>query len=120
MAIQFIFGGSGTGKTTYIYKQMIEKSEYKEHAPLFLVLPEQANLVAEQDIAMLHPKGGTMDIAIVSFTRLAFKVFDEQNVHTYDILDDYGKSMLIMKLLKKHQKEFTYYGSMVDRPGFVD
>lgn len=120
MAIQFIFGGSGTGKTTYIYKQMIEKSEYKEHAPLFLVLPEQANLAAEQDIVMLHPKGGTMDIAVVSFTRLAFKVFDEQNVHTYDILDDYGKSMLIMKLLKKHQKEFTYYGSMVDRPGFVD
>lgn len=120
MAIQFILGGSGTGKTTHIYKELIDKSQSGKHKELLLILPEQANLAAEQDMVKMHPMGGTMDIAIVSFTRLAFKVFDELNVYTRDILDDYGKSMLIMKIIKQHQKKFTYYGSMVGKAGFVD
>ncbi len=120
MAIQFILGGSGTGKTTYMYKEMITSSMKEGHSPILFMLPEQSNLAAEQDMVRLHPNGGTMDISILSFTRLAFKVFDELNVHTRDILDDYGKSMLIMKLMKKHQKELSYYGSMVGKQGFVD
>jgi len=120
MAIQFILGASGTGKTTYIYEQMIAATKEKVHAPVIFMLPEQANMAAEKDMVTLHPKGGTMDISILSFTRLAFKVFDELNVHTNDILDDYGKSMLIMKLLKEHEKELVYYGTMLGKQGFVD
>ncbi len=120
MAIELILGPSGTGKTRYIYEKMIQKSQEKEHAPIWFVLPEQSNMAAEQDMVSLHPNGGTMDISIVSFTRMAFKVFDERNVHTFDILDDYGKSMLLMKLMRKHQKEFTYYGKMIGKQGFVE
>lgn len=120
MAVQFILGGSGTGKTRYIYDKMIEASLNPNHKPIIFMLPEQSNMAAEQDMVTLHPKGGTMDISILSFTRLAFKVFDERNIHTRDILDDYGKSMLIMKLLKEHQEEFSYYGNMVGKKGFID
>ncbi|MCM1159189.1 MAG: PD-(D/E)XK nuclease family protein [Bacteroidales bacterium] len=120
MAVQFILGGSGTGKTRYLYDKMIADSMKPGHRPVIFMLPEQSNMAAEQDMVSLHPKGGTMDIAILSFTRLAFKVFDEQNIHTRDILDDYGKSMLLMKLLKEHQKELSYYGNMIGKPGFVD
>lgn len=120
MAIQFILGASGTGKTRYIYEQMIEESRKPEHRPILFILPEQSNMAAEQDMTALHPAGGTMDISILSFTRLAFQVFDERNIHTRDILDDYGKSMLIMKLLKEHQEELSYYGGMIGRQGFVD
>lgn len=120
MAVQFILGGSGTGKTRYLYEHMINNSMTEGHPPVIFMLPEQSNMAAEQDMVTLHPMGGTMDISILSFTRLAFKVFDELNIHTRDILDDYGKSMLIMKLLKAHQNELSYYGSMVGKQGFVD
>ena len=106
MPIQFILGGSGTGKTTYLYNKMIKASMEENHRPIIFLLPEQSNMAAEQDMVRLHPQGGTMEISILSFTRLAFKVFDERNIHTKDILDDYGKSMLIMKLLKEHQEEY--------------
>lgn len=120
MAVEFILGASGTGKTRYIYEKMIAQSEVEGHAPIWFVLPEQSNMAAEQDMVSLHPKKGTMEISIVSFTRMAFKVFDERNVHTYDILDDYGKSMLLMKVLKEHEKELTYYDRMVGKQGFVE
>ncbi len=119
MAIQFILGGSGNGKTTCLYNQMIRESGEEGHRPILFVLPEQSNMAAEQDMIRMHPKGGTMDISILSFTRLAFKVFDELNVHTREILDDYGKSMLLMKILKEHQEELTYYGNMTDKQGFA-
>lgn len=118
MAIQFIVGGAGTGKTKYIYEQMIQ--EAKENRPVILLLPEQANMGAEQDMIKYNPLGGTMDISILSFSRLAYYIFDKENVYTKDVLDDYGKSMLIMKVLKDKEKELTYYSSMVGKSGFVD
>lgn len=120
MAVQFYLGAGGSGKTTAMYKKMIEQSMEPDHKPILFILPEQANMAAEQDMAAMHPMGGTMEISILSFTRLAFQVFDELNVHTRDILDDYGKSMLIMKLLKENEEQLTYYGGMVSRQGFVD
>ena len=101
MAIQFILGASGTGKTNYIYDRIIQESMKETSGSILFVLPEQSNMVAEQDMVSMHPQGGTMDISILSFTRLAFKVFDELNVHTNDVLDDYGKSMLLMMILKE-------------------
>lgn len=120
VALQLILGGSGTGKTTYCYDQMIKDSMKENHNPIVFMLPEQANMVAEQDMVKRHPNGGTMEISVLSFTRLAFKVFDELNVHTGDILDDYGKSILIMKLMKEHQDAFCYYNQMIGKHGFVE
>ena len=120
MAIQFILGASGTGKTNYIYDKMIRESMKEGHGSILFMLPEQSNMAAEQDMVSMHPQGGTMDISILSFTRLAFKVFDELNVHTNDVLDDYGKSMLLMKILKDKESELTYYKNMLGKSGFVD
>ena len=120
MAIQFILGASGTGKTNYIYDKMIRESMKEGHNPIVFILPEQSNMAAEQDMVSMHPMGGTMDISILSFTRLAFKVFDELQVQTNDILDDYGKSMLLMKLMKENEDQLVYYKNMIGKPGFID
>lgn len=120
MAVLFVVGACGTGKSTYIYEDMIGKSmEDSSKATLFL-LPEQDNLSAEQQMVKRHPKGGTMDISILSFSRLAFMVFDELGYSVKDVLDDYGKCMMLMKVLKAHQDELTYYKGMVGKSGFVE
>ena len=54
MAIEFILGASGTGKTRYIYEKMIAQSKVEGHAPIWFVLPEQSNMAAEQDMVSLH------------------------------------------------------------------
>ncbi len=120
MAIQFILGASGTGKTDYIYSRMIQESMVKGHSTILFMLPEQSNMAAEQDMVSKHPMGGTMDISILSFTRLAFKVFDELNIHTNDVIDDYGKSMLLTKILKENESKLTYYKNMIGKTGFLD
>ena len=120
MAVQFIVGGSGTGKTTYMVNRMIEKSKKEPGKTILYILPEQANMAAEQDMVQNHPNGGTMDISILSFTRLSFQVFDELGIKTNDILDDYGKNILIMRVLKNIENELVIYKNMLDAPGFMD
>ena len=77
------------GKTRYMYDRMIEESMKNGHGPIIYILPEQSNMIAEQDMVSIHPMGGTMDISILSFSRLAHKVFDKENIYTGDILDDF-------------------------------
>lgn len=120
MAIQFVLGAGGTGKTRYLCEKMINSSLEKDHKPIIFLLPEQSNMAAEQDMVRNHPNGGTMDISILSFARLAYELVDKENIYTGDILDDFGKSMLIMKVLKNHEKELSYYNSMIEKPGFID
>lgn len=120
MAVQLIVGACGTGKTRYMYDRMIEESMKNGHGPIIYILPEQSNMIAEQDMVSIHPMGGTMDISILSFSRLAHKVFDKENIYTGDILDDFGKSMLVMKVLREHSDELSYYGNMINKQGFVD
>ena len=120
MAVQFIIGASGTGKSEYIYRKMIEQSMNKQHTPILFILPEQANMAAEQDMVSLHPYGGTMDISILSFTRLAYQVFDKNNIYIGDVLDDYGKSMLLMKVIRDNSDKLTYYTGMSEKSGFID
>lgn len=124
MAIQYIVGASGTGKTTYIYNKMINDSmvfsDNNCGKELYYLIPEQSNMAAEQDIVRFHPNGGTMDISIMSFSRLAFQIFDKENIPTKDILDDYGKSMLLMKVLKSIENDLSFYKTMIGKKGFVD
>lgn len=120
MAIQFIIGAGGTGKTSYMYQEMISRSLETGHEPLIYILPEQSNMAAEQELIMRHERGGSMDISILSFTRLSFMVFDELGTKADDILDDYGKSMLIMKVLKECDGRLAYYKNMYSKPGFVE
>ena len=120
MAIQFIIGGSGTGKTSYIYEEMIRESMKADHRPILYILPEQSNMSAEQEMVKRHPNGGTMDISILSFTRLSFMVFDELGIKTNDILDDYGKSMVIRRVLGAVNEQLGFYKNCGDKPGFIE
>ena len=49
MAVQFILGASGTGKTTYIYEQMIAKSQEDGHEPIIFMLPEVRKIFLKQE-----------------------------------------------------------------------
>lgn len=53
----------------------------------------------QMKMAELHPGHGVMNVDIVSFPRLAYRVFDELGGIQKTILEDTGKSMVIRRLL---------------------
>lgn len=120
MGLRFVFGAAGSGKTRYLYDQVISRSlEHPEHMHLVMV-PEQFTMQAQRELVRLHPSHGLMNIDVLSFKRLAYRVFDELGVQVPVVLDDMGKSMVLRRVLGKQGKELRLYGSHLGQTGFIN
>lgn len=118
--LQLIEGTSGSGKSRLIYEEMIQASIQNPKEKFFLIVPEQSTMQAQREVVALHPKHGTMNIDIVSFNRLAYRVFEEQNIRCENVLEDFGKSMLLQRILMEHRQELPAFGPCAKKPGFLD
>ncbi|WP_105615083.1 helicase-exonuclease AddAB subunit AddB [Vallitalea okinawensis] len=120
MPITFICGGAGSGKTDHIYKGIIGLSEQQTDKNILLIVPEQFTMQAQMDIVSRHPDRGIMKIEVLSFQRLAFRVFEEVGMAMQRTLEDTGKSMVLRKVVSEHRKDLNYFTNMVDKFGFID
>ncbi len=120
MGLQLILGSSGTGKTTKIYNDMLQKSSIDKDRKYLAVVPEQFTMETQKIIVELSPGHGTMDIDILSFDRLAKRIFDEAGMNTLEVLDDTGKCLIIRKIIEENKNRLTVFGSKVKMSGFID
>ena len=120
MALQFVTGGAGSGKTRYLYDCLIEESLKRPELNYLVVVPEQYTMQTQKEIIRLHPRHGVLNIDILSFKRLAYRVFEDLGVQVPVVLDDMGKSMVIRKVAGKRRGELGLYGGHLDQPGFID
>lgn len=118
--IQIIEGPSGSGKSHLIYEELIRASMEAPEQQFFLIVPEQFTMQAQRDIVTLHPQHGTMNIDIVSFNRLAYRVFEELGINCDHVLEDFGKSMLLQRILMEHKNEWQIFGACLNEMGFLD
>lgn len=119
MALQLILGSSGSGKSYQLYQKIIEESINNPKGNYIELVPEQASMEAQKELVRLHPNKGIMNIDVLSFGRLAYRVFEELGVRQYPVLDDTGKNLVLRKIMGKYQKELSLYGSKMNTPGFI-
>ncbi len=119
MALQFIMGGSGSGKTRFLYERLIRESLEKPDRQFVVIVPEQFTMQTQKEIVLLHPRRGTMNIDIVSFERLAYRVFEELAVVNPAVLDDMGKSMVLRKVAAEKGRELSVFRGHLGQAGFI-
>ncbi len=117
--MQLILGGAGSGKTTYLYQKVIKESLEHPDQLYFIIVPEQFTMQTQKDIVTMHPNHGTMNIDIVSFQRLAYRVFEELAVGQLAVLDDIGKSMVLRKVAARCKKQLVLFQGHLGQGGFV-
>lgn len=120
MSLQLILGGSGSGKTSLLYDRIIKESMAHPDQLYFIIVPEQFTMQTQKDIVLCHPNHGTMNIDIVSFQRLAYRVFEELAVENLRVLDDMGKSMVLRKVAANKRKELVLFQGHLNQAGFVN
>lgn len=56
MSLQFIIGGSGSGKTHVLYENLIKCSMENPEGKFFAIVPEQFTMQTQKDIVTMHPR----------------------------------------------------------------
>ena len=90
--LQFYVGSSGTGKTTELYEMIIRQSQENPDKNYLVIVPEQFTLQTQKELVIRHPNKGIMNIDVLSFLRLAFRVFEELGLHRGLCLRIWGKA----------------------------
>lgn len=120
MSLQLILGNAGSGKTGYINRTLIKEAMESPGKQFIALVPEQFTMEAQKALVELHPGRCVLNIDILSFERLAYRVFEELSFDPGTVLDDTGKSMLLRKACASVEKELEIYGKHLDRPGFIE
>ena len=69
MSLQFILGNSGSGKSHYLYQQIVNESMEHPEKNYLVLVPEQFTMQTQRDLCAAHPRGGIMNIDALSFMR---------------------------------------------------
>ncbi|MGN0383501.1 MAG: PD-(D/E)XK nuclease family protein [Eubacterium sp.] len=120
MSLQFIYGRSGSGKTHVFYNQIVENSIQYPNTNYIAIVPEQFSSESRRGIIETHPLHGFMNIDVLSFKRLAYRLFEEQGISTLDELDKIGQNFIIRKVLEDQKDKLEIYSGKISMPGFVN
>lgn len=107
MAVKFILGATGCGKTSYAFDQMFKRS-HNEGSMELLIVPEQYTLQAQEEYIGYTKAKGLLGVEVLSFNRLVYRFFDELGLANRKTMNDNGKSLMIRKIIDKHIDEFTW------------
>ena len=77
MSLHFVFGASGAGKSYYIYQKIIRESIQNPKKQYLVLVPEQFTMQTQKELVRMHPRKGILNIDVLSFERLAFRVLEE-------------------------------------------
>lgn len=119
MSLQFIIGNSGAGKSYYAYQTVIEESIRHPDITYYVIVPEQFTMQTQKTLVEMHPGKGILNIDILSFERLAYRVFEEVGGDNRGILEETGKSMVLQKMVQKEEKNLIYLKSQMKKPGYL-
>lgn len=119
MPLKFVFGPSGSGKSYQLYHQIIEESMAHPERSYIVLVPEQFTMQTQKDLVMLHPRKGIMNIDVLSFGRLAYRVFEETGGGLLPVLDDEGKNLILRKIAGDYERELKVLRGNIRKLGYI-
>lgn len=121
MSLRFVFGGSGAGKSTRLYEEILERAAKEPGRNFLIIVPDQFTMQTQKEL-VTHPANksrGIMNIDVLSFGRLSHRIFEEVGKREIPVLDDTGKSLVLRKVAGSLKEELPYLGSHLDKQGYI-
>ena len=120
VSLQFIIGSSGIGKTHYACEQIIRESMENPQHLYYIIVPEQFTMQTQKNVVEMHPGKGILNIDVLSFQRLAYRIFEETGGAMEVLLDDTGKVWFFRSWCSSIEKICPNLGSQMNKPGYLD
>jgi len=116
MAVQFILGRSGTGKTSYCTKAVVDALLDSSNQSLILLVPKQANYQAERAVLSDKRVAGYSRLNVLSFDldRSGLLLLRRSKTRSeFDIV----QQMIIHRILREHRDELKVFKSSAEQCG---
>jgi ATP-dependent helicase/nuclease subunit B len=98
---------------------MINKSQHNNDT-IIIIVPEQFTLQAQKDIINMNKAKGIMNIEVLSFQRLAYRIIDDLKINGRALLKDTGKGMIIRKIVNEYKDNFAIISKNINKKGYVN
>ena len=118
MPVNIIMGPSGCGKTHILYSSIIREAIANPDKKYILIVPEQSSLQAQKQIVRMHENHGVFNIDVLTFGRLAYRVFEELSIEPGETIDDTGKNLIVRRAMEDVKKELRVIRPS-KRQGFI-
>lgn len=119
MPVTFVLGRAGTGKTHICRTQMqAALRAVDDPARLLLIVPEQASFQMERALAASTPGGVYARAEVLSFSRLAWRVFDAVG-GTQEVLRPSARTLALRRVVQQTAAELHSLGPHAAHPGFI-
>lgn len=120
MAFRFVLGRSGTDKSAWIRKEIRNKIQKHPRGPaIFYIVPDQ--MTFQQEYMLFHDQeiNGSIRAQVVSFSRLAWRVFQETGGGTKQFISSIGIQMMLRKIIEERQEDWKVFQKAVEKTGFL-
>lgn len=119
MGLKIVYGRAGSGKTVYCLNEIQNELGSGDNYPLILIVPEQFSLQAEKNLAKATSSKNVARAEVLSFRRLAFRVFAEVGGISRKHLNSAGKSMLLFKIMNTIGNDLKVFKGAAAKKGFT-
>ncbi len=106
--VNLIYGLPGTGKTTFLYRQI--QKDIQNNQKALLIVPEQQTVEVEATMSRLLPTSAQLSFEVLNFTRLADKLFRMYGGLSYHYITEGMKNLFMWRSLRALQPDLVYYG----------
>ena len=118
MGYRFYFGASGVGKTYRAFSDIIDEAQKNLEKNFFIIVPEQFTMQTQKDIVQMHPNHAVGNIDVLSFNRLAYRIFEELDIEDPEVLDELDKALILRRIVNK--VELKAWKKQFQKAGFIN
>lgn len=112
MGLRFIYGTAGTGKSKFCFNEI--KNNIKNKEKIYIITPEQFSYSAEKKLLEEINTNASVNAEVISFNRIANRVFTEVGGANEVLISKSSKAMLIYSILEKEKKNLKFLNSSND------
>ena len=118
MPVTFILGRAGTGKTRHCLDALLnELDRSDESRRLLLLVPEQASFQMERNLVTRAARHGCWRAEVLSFSRLARRVFDESG-RPPNVLRPTARALALRAVAEQAGGALRAFGASAGTAGF--
>ena len=119
MSLQFIFGNSGSGKSDFLYDSVLKQAKENKEQQFLIIVPEQFTMQTQRELVERQAQHAIMNVDVLSFARLAYRVFDDLGKQNVVVLEETGKNLVLRKVAEQKKAELNVLGANMNKMGYV-